>query len=111
MRIVSRHEFRGGGIELPPFSLRSRFGAPCGDRALAAKPASPVGPCLRQKFQTICLLVFIGGGPGASLRHTVNTACTRALKTAFPYHTSFINVTGSTVMGLFAGLALVRHFA
>jgi len=24
---------------------------------------------------------------------------------------SFINVTGSTVMGLFAGLALVRHFA
>ncbi len=68
-------------------------------------------PCLRQKFQTICLLVFIGGGPGASLRHTVNTACTRALKTAFPYHTSFINVTGSTVMGLFAGLALVRHFA
>jgi CrcB protein len=49
------------------------------------------------------LLVFIGGGLGASLRHTINMAFTRALGTAFPYHTFFINVTGSIVMGLIAG--------
>ncbi len=49
------------------------------------------------------LLVFIGGGLGASLRHTVNLVSTRALGTAFPYHTFIINVTGSTIMGLIAG--------
>jgi CrcB protein len=49
------------------------------------------------------LLVFVGGGLGASLRHTVNMVFTRAFGTAFPYHTFFINVTGSIVMGLIAG--------
>jgi CrcB protein len=49
------------------------------------------------------LLVFIGGGLGASLRHAVNMVFTRALGTAFPHHTFFINVTGSTIMGLIAG--------
>jgi fluoride exporter len=49
------------------------------------------------------ILVFIGGGLGSSLRHTVNVLCTRAFGTAFPYHTFIINITGSTVMGLIAG--------
>ena len=49
------------------------------------------------------LLVFIGGGLGSSLRHTVNVVSTRALGTAFPYHTFIINITGSTIMGLIAG--------
>ena len=49
------------------------------------------------------LLVFIGGGLGSSLRHTVNVVCARLLGTAFPYHTFIINITGSTVMGLIAG--------
>jgi len=49
------------------------------------------------------LLVFIGGGLGSSLRHTINVVCTRALGTAFPYHTFIINITGSIVMGLIAG--------
>jgi CrcB protein len=49
------------------------------------------------------LLVFVGGGLGASLRHTVNVACARLLGTAFPYHTFIINITGSIVMGLIAG--------
>ncbi len=48
-------------------------------------------------------LVFIGGGLGASLRHTVNTICARGLGTAFPYGTFVINITGSIVMGLIAG--------
>jgi CrcB protein len=49
------------------------------------------------------LLVFVGGGLGAMFRHFINTASGRMLGTAFPYHTFFINVSGSIVMGLIAG--------
>jgi len=49
------------------------------------------------------LLVFFGGGLGASLRHAVNMACAKGFGTAFPYGTFIINITGSTVMGLIAG--------
>jgi len=49
------------------------------------------------------LLVFVGGGLGSTLRHTINIFSQRWLGTAFPYHTFIINITGSTVMGLIAG--------
>jgi len=49
------------------------------------------------------LLVFIGGGLGSSLRHTINVLSARALGTAFPYHTFLVNISGSIVMGLIAG--------
>ena len=49
------------------------------------------------------LLVFIGGGLGSALRHTVNVICPKLFGTHFPYHTFIINITGSTVMGLVAG--------
>jgi fluoride exporter len=49
------------------------------------------------------LLVFIGGGLGSVIRHTVNVVCPRFLGTNFPYHTFIINITGSTIMGLIAG--------
>ncbi|MGC2084102.1 MAG: fluoride efflux transporter CrcB [Bradyrhizobium sp.] len=49
------------------------------------------------------LLVFVGGGLGASLRHTVNIACARCIGVAFPWGTLIINITGSIVMGLIAG--------
>jgi CrcB protein len=49
------------------------------------------------------VLVFVGGGLGASLRHFVNVACAKSLGTAFPYGTFIINISGSTVMGLIAG--------
>src|SRR3954470_21455259 len=49
------------------------------------------------------LLVFIGGGIGATLRHAVNVTCAKCLGTAFPYGTFIINISGSTVMGLIAG--------
>jgi CrcB protein len=49
------------------------------------------------------LLVFFGGGLGATLRHFINIVCARSLGTAFPYGTFIINITGSTVMGLIAG--------
>ncbi len=49
------------------------------------------------------VLVFIGGGLGASLRHAVNMLCARCIGTGFPYGTFIINITGSIVMGLIAG--------
>ena len=49
------------------------------------------------------LLVFVGGGLGASLRHLINVICARAFGTGFPWGTFIINITGSTVMGLIAG--------
>ena len=49
------------------------------------------------------LLVFLGGGFGASLRHLVNLICARGLGTAFPWGTFIVNISGSLVMGLIAG--------
>jgi CrcB protein len=49
------------------------------------------------------LLVFVGGGIGASLRHAVNIISARGLGTAFPWGTFIINISGSLVMGLIAG--------
>ncbi|MCC8943034.1 fluoride efflux transporter CrcB [Bradyrhizobium sp. Arg68] len=49
------------------------------------------------------LLVFFGGGLGATLRHLINLTCARCIGTAFPWGTFIINITGSTVMGLIAG--------
>jgi CrcB protein len=54
------------------------------------------------------LIVFLGGGLGAALRHGVNLASARLLGTAFPYATLFENVTGSLVMGLLAGYFAFR---
>ena len=49
------------------------------------------------------LLVFVGGGLGASLRHFINVTLARHMGTGFPWGTFIINITGSTVMGLIAG--------
>jgi CrcB protein len=56
-----------------------------------------------EEDQMSYVLVFIGGGLGATLRHLINIVCPRFLGSAFPYHTFIINITGSTVMGLIAG--------
>lgn len=49
------------------------------------------------------ILVFVGGGIGAALRHGVNISFARWFGTGFAWHTLFENVTGSLVMGLLAG--------
>lgn len=54
------------------------------------------------------LLVFLGGGLGASLRHAVNVLCARLFGTHFPFGTFLINITGSLVMGLIAGYLAFR---
>jgi CrcB protein len=48
------------------------------------------------------LVVFLGGGIGAALRHGVNLVSARLFGTAFPWHTMIENVTGSVVMGMLA---------
>jgi len=50
------------------------------------------------------LLVFIGGGLGAALRHFVNGLSLRLVGTALPWGTFFINVTGSILMGVVVGV-------
>lgn len=52
------------------------------------------------------LLVFLGGGLGAALRHAVNLSATSLFGTRFPFGTLFVNVSGSFVMGL-----IVAYFA
>lgn len=54
------------------------------------------------------LLVFIGGGLGASLRHAINVGCARACGVNFPYGTFVINITGSLVMGIIAGYLALK---
>lgn len=54
------------------------------------------------------LLVAVGGGIGAALRHLVNMAAMR-LGSAFPWGTLAINIAGCFVMGVFIEL-LARRF-
>ena len=48
------------------------------------------------------VIVFLGGGVGAALRHGINILAARTLGTGFPHGTLIINVTGSLIMGLVA---------
>jgi CrcB protein len=54
------------------------------------------------------LVVFLGGGLGAALRHGMNLAIARLFGTSFPYGTLIVNVSGSVVMGLIAGYFAFR---
>lgn len=49
------------------------------------------------------LIVFLGGGIGAALRHGVNLAAARWFGVSFPFGTLAINIAGSIAMGLAAG--------
>jgi hypothetical protein len=54
------------------------------------------------------MLVFIGRGIGAAMRHSINVVFLRWLGTSFPFHTLFENVSGSLIMGLLDGYFAFR---
>lgn len=54
------------------------------------------------------LLVFIGGGIGATLRHGVNVASAAWLGVNFPWGTMIVNVVGSFVIGALAAWLAFR---
>lgn len=54
------------------------------------------------------LIVFVGGGFGAALRHGVNRASLAYLGPAFPYGTMFVNIFGGVLIGLLAELFLAK---
>src|SRR5262245_48824308 len=54
------------------------------------------------------LIVFLGAGIGGVMRHAVNLVVPRVLGAEFPYHTLTVNIAGSLVMGLLAGLFVMR---
>ncbi|HEX7687718.1 MAG TPA: fluoride efflux transporter CrcB [Burkholderiaceae bacterium] len=54
------------------------------------------------------ILVFVGGGLGAALRHLVNLGSLKVVGTDWPFGTFFINVSGSLLMGIVAGLFALK---
>ncbi|PCI02919.1 MAG: fluoride efflux transporter CrcB [Hyphomicrobiales bacterium] len=54
------------------------------------------------------LLVALGGGIGAGLRHLSATVALRIMGPNFPWGTFFVNVVGSLIMGLFIGWLVKR---
>src|SRR5689334_13424356 len=50
------------------------------------------------------LLVALGGGAGSVARHTVNLAFAHLTERTTPYATATVNILGSLVIGVLAGL-------
>lgn len=54
------------------------------------------------------LIVFVGAGIGGALRHGVNTGSVRLFGLGFPTGTLIVNILGSFLMGLLAGVFALR---
>lgn len=54
------------------------------------------------------LIVFVGGGIGAILRHALNGLSLQWWGGGYPWGTLFINVSGSLLMGVVVELAALR---
>ena len=54
------------------------------------------------------LLVFLGGGIGAALRHAVNRATFALFGAGFAFGTFIVNGIGSYVMGVLTGILLAK---
>jgi CrcB protein len=62
----------------------------------------------RQVNWIFILAVALGGALGSVMRYLVGIGAGRLFGTDFPWGTLIINITGSFVMGVFAGLFAVR---
>ena len=58
---------------------------------------------------TRLLLIGLGGGLGAVLRHVIGTACLRFLGASFPASTMVVNVSGCLLFGVLAALFAGPH--
>lgn len=56
----------------------------------------------------LILWIAAGGAIGAGTRHLVNVGFLRLLGPDFPWSTLFINIAGSLVMGLLAGIMALK---
>ena len=56
----------------------------------------------------VFLLLALGGGVGAGVRFWVDGLIRSRLKTAYPWATTIINVSGSLVLGFLTGLTTVH---
>ncbi|MER9297279.1 fluoride efflux transporter CrcB [Mesorhizobium sp. M0621] len=54
------------------------------------------------------LLVMVGGGIGAGIRHLANTGALRLVGPNYPWGTMAINIVGSFAMGLFIAVLARR---
>jgi CrcB protein len=54
------------------------------------------------------LLVALGGGIGAALRHVSSQVMLRSFGAGFPWGTFFVNVAGSLIMGVFIAWLVKR---
>lgn len=54
------------------------------------------------------LLVFLGGGIGAAMRHGVNRVALGWFGSGFPYGTLFVNVLGGLLLGALTELLLAK---
>ena len=94
---------KGRELRLPPFFVGVAPSRSLQGSLLRHKRFAGVTSPIWENAAMSYLLVFVGGGLGASLRHLINVTCARCLGTGFPWGTFIINITGSTVMGLIAG--------
>ncbi|MFT2815479.1 fluoride efflux transporter CrcB [Leifsonia sp. A12D58] len=56
----------------------------------------------------IFILLALAGGVGASVRFLVDGLIRANLKTAYPWATTIINISGSLVLGFITGLTIAR---
>lgn len=56
----------------------------------------------------IFILLALAGGVGASVRFLVDGLIRANLKTAYPWATTLINISGSLVLGFITGLTVAR---
>lgn len=56
----------------------------------------------------IFILLALAGGIGASVRFLVDGLIRANLKTAYPWATTIINISGSLVLGFITGLTIAR---